>query len=63
MQEGNTLRDKPNASRVLLLIVVAVIVSLIVLVSATDLLPPPPGPPTPTAPYVLDRPEGLPRVQ
>jgi hypothetical protein len=49
-------------SRVLLLIVVALVLSLIVLGSAVKLLPPPPGPPTPTAPYILDRPEGKPRI-
>jgi hypothetical protein len=41
----------------------AMVVILIVLGSAFQLLPPPPGAPTPTAPYVLDRPEGLPHVQ
>jgi hypothetical protein len=34
-----------------------------VLGSAFKLLPPPPFGPTPTAPQVLDRPEGLPRMQ
>lgn len=49
------------AGRVILLILVALVLSAIVLASAVRLLPPPPGPPTPTAPYILDRPEALPR--
>ncbi len=49
--------------RVMLLVLVAVIVIVLVLGSAFQLLPPPPGSPTPTAPTVLDRPEGLPRIQ
>lgn len=49
-------------SRALLFVVVAIVIALIVLGSAVRLLPPPPGPPTPTAPYILDRPEGKPRI-
>jgi hypothetical protein len=56
------VRRSRTTSRVLLLIVVALMAALIVLWSAVELLPAPPGPPTPTAPFFLDRPEGLPRL-
>ncbi len=56
------VRRNKHAGRVLLLIVVALVVTVIVLGGSFKLLPPPPGAPTPTAPYVLDRPEGLPHV-
>jgi hypothetical protein len=49
-------------NRTFLLILVAVVVTVIVLASALKLLPPPPISPTPTAPHVLDRPEGRPRI-
>jgi hypothetical protein len=52
-----------NQSRILLLIMVALVLAVIVLSGSFKLLPPPPFAPTPTAPYVLDRPEGLPRMQ
>jgi hypothetical protein len=55
-------RDRVTINRVILLIAVAVVLALMVLFGSVRLLPPPPGPPTPTAPYVLDRPEGLPRI-
>jgi hypothetical protein len=55
-------RDRVTINRVILLIAVAGVLVLMGLVSSVRLLPPPPGPPTPTAPYVLDRPEGLPRL-
>lgn len=61
-QEDKAVRRNRSAYRVLLLIIVAVMVTLIVLVGSFELLPVPPGSPTPTAPYVLDRPEGLPRL-
>jgi len=48
---------------VVLLLAVVFIVSLIVLGSAFTLLPAPPGHPTPTAPPILDRPEGRPRIE
>jgi len=38
-----------------------VVLAAIVLVSAVRLLPPPPGSPTPTSPFILDRPEALSR--
>ena len=57
------MRDKTTGNRNLLFIVVAVLVTVIVLASAFDLLPPPPFAPTPTPPQVLDRPEGLPRLE
>lgn len=53
---------RPAANRVILLIAVAIVIALMVWLSAVELLPPPPGPPTPTAPTVLDRPEGRPRI-
>ncbi len=56
--------DRRNATaRVWLLVLIALVVMAIVLGASLHLLPPPPGSPTPTAPIVLDRPEGLPRVQ
>ena len=48
--------------RVGLLIVVALVVVALVLSVSLTLLPPPPGFPTPTAPPILDRPEGRPRL-
>ena len=48
--------------RVGLLILVALVLTVLVLGSAITLLPPPPGYPTPTAPPILDRPEGRPRL-
>ena len=56
------MRGRLTVNPVFLLIAVAIVVALIVLASAFKLLPPPPDAPTPTAPYVLDRPEGLPRL-
>ncbi|WP_162909936.1 hypothetical protein [Aggregatilinea lenta] len=56
--------DRRNAAaRVWLLVLIALVVMAIVLGASLHLLPPPPGSPTPTSPPVLDRPEGLPRVQ
>jgi hypothetical protein len=54
--------DRVTTNRVILLIAVAIVLAVMVLVGSVRLLPPPPGPPTPTAPYVLNRPEGLPRI-
>ncbi len=48
--------------RVGLLIVLAVVVAALVLSVSLTLLPPPPAYPTPTAPPILDRPEGRPRL-
>jgi hypothetical protein len=54
---------RPNAAnRIWLLVLVLLIAAVIVLSTAIELLPPPPGSPTPTAPTVLDRPEGRPRA-
>jgi hypothetical protein len=61
-QRGEILRDRATTNRIILLIAVAVVLAVMVLFSSIRLLPPPPGPPTPTAPYVLDRPEGKPRI-
>jgi hypothetical protein len=61
-QEERTVRNNALANRVILLLLVMLVVALIVLTSAVRLLPPPPGPPTPTAPTILDRPEGRPRI-
>lgn len=52
-----------RVGRIWLLVLVALIITVVVLGTALELLPPPPGSPTSTAPYILDRPEGLPRVQ
>ncbi|HEX3053402.1 MAG TPA: hypothetical protein VHP83_22270 [Aggregatilineaceae bacterium] len=52
-----------RTSGTLLFVVVAVIIVVVVLGSAWTLLPQPPNSPTPTAPHMLDRPEGLPRIQ
>jgi len=52
-----------NSIRVVWLLLVALIVTVLVLGSAFELLPAPPISPTPTAPYILDRPEGKPRIQ
>jgi hypothetical protein len=60
ISETKILRDRAN--RIILLIAVAIGLAVMVLLSSIQLLPPPPGPPTPTAPYVLDRPEGKPRI-
>lgn len=57
------MRDRAGGNRVLLFVLVCVVVTLIVLVSALELLPPPPIGPTPTPPQMLDRPEGLPRLE
>lgn len=51
------------AARIWLLVLIALVVTVIVLGTSLHLLPPPPGSPTPTAPTILDRPEGLPHVQ
>ncbi len=56
------LKQRQRVNPVVWLILVVVLVTIIALGGAFALLPAPPGPPTPTAPYVLDRPEGLPRV-
>ncbi len=57
------MRRTKVITRVVLLLAVVFIVSLIVLGSAFTLLPAPPGHPTPTAPPILDRPEGRPRIE
>lgn len=55
------MNDYRAVGRVALLVLVAAVLAAIVLLSAARLLPPPPGSPTPTAPFILDRPEALPR--
>lgn len=63
-ERNDRMLQKPGEmGRAILLLIVAAVLALIVLASAVSLLPPPPGPPTPTPPQVLDRPEGLPRIQ
>jgi len=56
------MKRRQRVNPVVWLLLIFVLVAMIVLGGALTLLPAPPGYPTPTAPYVLDRPEGLPRV-
>ena len=55
------MNERQAFGRVVLLALVAIVLAVIVLLSAVRLLPPPPGSPTATAPFILDRPEALPR--
>jgi len=55
--------DRPTFNRVILLVLMALLLAALVLSATRSLLPPPPGAPTPTAPTILDRPEGRPRIR
>lgn len=60
-RKGTRMNTQRAVTPVILLILVVVVLAAIVLVSAVRLLPPPPGSPTPTSPFILDRPEALSR--
>jgi len=55
--------DRPTFNLVILLVLMALLVAVLVLSATVSLLPAPPGAPTPTAPTILDRPEGRPRIR
>lgn len=49
------MRQRGRLGRAIWLVLVAIVLALLVLGTAFELLPAPPGPPTPTAPPMLDR--------